>query len=141
MQASVQETRPSALAGVGSDTAVVRAHLEKVLSSQSFKAAKGRSKFLRYVVEEALAGRAESIKEYSIGVEVFGRGPSFDPRISNIVRVEAQRLRSKLAKYYEGEGREDALRIELPKGGYAPSWGSPAEFHQASAAVSSVSAS
>jgi TolB-like protein/Flp pilus assembly protein TadD len=135
MQASLHETRPSAPAGVGVDAAAVRAHLEKVLSSQSFKAAKGQSKFLRYVVEEALAGRADAIKEYSIGVEVFGRGPSFDPRISNIVRVEAQRLRSKLAKYYEGDGRTDALRIELPKGGYAPSWaGTPAEFNEAGAA-------
>jgi TolB-like protein/Flp pilus assembly protein TadD len=137
MQASLHETRPSAPAGVAVDAAAVRAHLERVLSSQSFKAAKGQSKFLRYVVEEALAGRADAIKEYSIGVEVFGRGQSFDPRISNIVRVEAQRLRSKLAKYYDGEGREEILRIELPKGGYAPTWGSPAEFREAGAVASS----
>src|SRR5258706_3410732 len=142
MQAFLHETRPSAPAGVAVDASAVRAHLERVLSSQSFKAAKGQSKFLRYVVEEALAGRADAIKEYSIGVEVFGRGPSFDPRISNIVRVEAQRLRSKLAKYYDGEGREEILRIELPKGGYAPTWGSPAEFHEVGAASSpAVSAS
>src|SRR5690242_8638180 len=113
MQASLHETSPSGPANVVAHAAEVRAHLEKLLSSHSFKAAKGQSNFLRYVVEEALAGRAESIKEYSIGVEVFGRGPSFDPRISNIVRVEAQRLRSKLAKYYEGEGRQETLRIEL----------------------------
>jgi TolB-like protein/Flp pilus assembly protein TadD len=140
MPASLHETSPSGPANVVAHAAEVRAHLEKLLSSHSFKAAKGQSNFLRYVVEEALAGRSESIKEYSIGVEVFGRGPSFDPRISNIVRVEAQRLRSKLAKYYEGEGRQETLRIELPKGGYAPSWRSPAEFHEpdipASSAVS-----
>src|SRR6185369_5506960 len=96
---------PSALA--------VRSQLERIMSSEAFKTAKRQSGFLRYVVEEALAGRSEAIKEYTIGVEVFGRGESFDPRISNLVRVEAQRLRTKLARYYETEGRDDALGIEL----------------------------
>jgi serine/threonine-protein kinase len=77
-------------------------------------------RFLRFTVEELLAGRACRLKEYVIGVEVFDRGDSFDPRVDPIVRVEARRLRSKLCDYYEREGRLETLRIEFPKGGYVP---------------------
>ncbi len=98
----------------------IRASLQCLIGSQTFRAARAQRNFLSYVVEETLAGRGDLIKEYSIGVEVFGRGKSFDPRVNNIVRAEATRLRSKLAKYYETEGKDSSLRIELPKGGYAP---------------------
>ena len=98
----------------------VRSELEKILGSHTFRTCPAQANFLRYVVEEALAGRGDEIKEYSIGVEVFGRGKSFDPRVNNIVRAEANRLRARLAKYYDTEGSQNAIRIELPKGGYAP---------------------
>jgi adenylate cyclase len=98
----------------------IKAALDEILASQTFRVARAQRNFLRYVVEETLAGRGDLIKEYSIGVEVFGRGKSFDPRANNIVRAEANRLRSKLAKYYETEGRLSPVRIDLPKGGYAP---------------------
>jgi serine/threonine-protein kinase len=78
------------------------------------------SRFLRFAVEEALAGRAGKLKEYSVGLEVFDRAPSYDPRTDPLVRVEARRLRDKLKTYYQTEGRAETLRIEFPKGGYAP---------------------
>jgi TolB-like protein len=77
-------------------------------------------RFLRYVVEETLAGRSQAIKEYTIGVEVYGRPADYDPKIDATVRVEAGRLRSKLAKYYSGEGSAGSVRIELPRGTYVP---------------------
>jgi serine/threonine-protein kinase len=82
--------------------------------------AKGLSRFLRFVVERSVEGRPSEIKEYVIGVEVFDRGTSFDPRLDTVVRVEARRLRSKLREYYETEGRPDAVRIDVPKGSYVP---------------------
>src|SRR5215471_10545815 len=98
----------------------IRGHLSQVLTSASFANVDRLKRFLRFVVEEALAGRGENIKEYSIGVDVFDREGSFDPRTDPIVRVEARRVRARLARYYEEEGRYDEFRIELPKGGYTP---------------------
>jgi len=102
--------------------AEIRTELEKVLSSRLFSTAAGQSRFLRFVVEETLQGRAGLLKEYSIGVEAFGRGESFDPRQDSIVRVEARKLRSNLAEYYQAEGRYDPARIELRKGAYIPTF-------------------
>jgi adenylate cyclase len=77
-------------------------------------------RFLRYIVAETLAGRASGIKEQVLGLEVFDRGPDFNPRLDPIVRVQARNLRSRMAKYYEGPGQSDPIRIELPKGTYVP---------------------
>ena len=90
----------------------VEAELARILASQTFQFAKGQRKFLRFAVEQAIAGRANEVKEYSIGVDVFDRGKSFDPRLDNIVRAEARKLRIRLAKYYAGEGETNPLRIE-----------------------------
>jgi TolB-like protein/tetratricopeptide (TPR) repeat protein len=100
--------------------APIRVELERVLSSRTFRVASGQKNLLRFVVEEALADRGHLLKEYSIGVEVFHRGDSFDPRINAIVRLEARKLRSRLAKYYELEGTGDPIYIEIPKGAYVP---------------------
>src|SRR5215469_10593768 len=94
--------------------------LERLLSSRTFQAARAQKRFLQYTIAETIAGRAYLLKEYSLALEVFGRSKSFDPRLNNIVRVEASKLRVKLAKYYETEGRQDVVRIEFPKGRYAP---------------------
>jgi serine/threonine-protein kinase len=98
----------------------IRQHLAKVLSSHAFAHVDRLKRFLAFVVEESANGRAGALKEYSIGVEVFDRETEFDPRTDPIVRVQARRLRARLARYYEDEGRNDELRIELPKGSYAP---------------------
>jgi TolB-like protein len=98
----------------------VRRQLDRVLASAVFANAGRMSRFLKFVVERTLAGEGERLKEYVIGVEVFDRDASYDPRLDSIVRVEAARLRSKLAEYYAGEGRGDTVVLSLPKGGYAP---------------------
>ena len=77
-------------------------------------------RFLRFVVKKTLDGEAADIKEYLIALEVYGRGPSYDPKVDSIVRVEASRLRTKLREYYETDGRDDEVRIDLPKGSYVP---------------------
>jgi adenylate cyclase len=102
--------------------------LEKILASQTFRAAEGQKNFLRYAVEETLAGRGPLIKEYSVGTAVFDRGESFDPRLDTIVRTEARKLRARLTKYYESEGINDAVRIEFVKGKYSPVFHLASEF-------------
>ena len=96
----------------------VRAQLDKILASRAFAGAERPGRFLRFVVEQALAGN--QLKETLLGVEVFGRNPSYDPRLDGVVRVEAVKLRSRLKDYYETEGAADPVRIDLPKGGYLP---------------------
>ena len=102
------------------DAQAVRAQLERILASASFSEAERARNFLRFVVENALTGRVDSIKESVIAVEVLGRPPSFDSRTDPIVRVEAGRLRSRLSSYYQSEGAADPILIDLPKGGYVP---------------------
>jgi TolB-like protein/Tfp pilus assembly protein PilF len=103
----------------------IRSELEKILGSRTFRSAQSQSRFLRYAVEETIAGRGHMVKEYVIGAEVFGRGASFDPRLDPIVRTEARKLRARLDKYYEGEAQctvEDPVRIEFHKGSYVPTF-------------------
>src|SRR4051794_10670903 len=77
---------------------------------------------LRYVVEEALAGRGERIKAYTVAVEVFGRDEAFDANADPAVRLEAGRLRRALERYYLVAGRADLVLIGIPKGGYVPAF-------------------
>src|SRR3982750_4865539 len=98
----------------------IRAALQRIVTSPQLESSPSLCRFLRYVVEETLAGRGGQIKEYSLGAEVFARGDDFDPRIAPIVRVQARNLRARMAKYYEGPGAEDAVSIDLPKRTYAP---------------------
>ena len=102
---------------------VVQACLARIVSSRGFARSGRLCRFLRFIVDQALAGHQEQLKEYVIGVEVFDRPSSYDPRLDPIVRVEARRLRSKLRKYYETEGLTDPLRVELPAPGYVPRFG------------------
>ena len=94
--------------------AAVRAALEKVLAADCLRDAELLRRFLRHVVERTLAGAAGELKEYSLGIDLFGRDASYDPRLDPVVRMAARRLRVKLQEYYERDGRGDPLRIEIP---------------------------
>jgi serine/threonine-protein kinase len=100
----------------------VRQQLERVLASATFRQVDRLKRFLNFIVTEAADGRADQLKEYVIGVQVFDKESSFDPRADPIVRVQARRLRTRLVRYYREEGGSDPLVIELPKGGYAPAF-------------------
>lgn len=101
----------------------IREELDRVLSSHEFRTSKRSQDFLRYVVEHALAGGADHLKERTIGIEVFGRPTTYDPSEDATVRVKAGEVRKRLGLYYAGGGARDHVRIELPPGTYAP------EFH------------
>ncbi|MGH8125759.1 MAG: hypothetical protein ACREPK_07920, partial [Rhodanobacteraceae bacterium] len=100
------------------DAETVRAQLERILASGSFSNAPILSRFLRYVVEYGIDGHENPPKEYTIGMDVFHRGETFDPGVDTIVRVHARNLRTRLASYYKNEGRDDPIRITMPKGHY-----------------------
>jgi hypothetical protein len=114
--------------------AVTRAHLagreqcfqeiERLVNSHILHGSESLCKLLRYLAEQTLDHPGNSVKEYQIATEVFGRPADFDPHMDSNVRVQAGRLRIKLAEYYNSEGAEDAIVVELPKGSYALS------FHQ-----------
>ena len=117
----------------------VREQLDRILASGEFVAPDRLKSFLRFAVEETLAGRAERLKAYTIAVDVFGRDESFDPQTDPVVRMEAGRLRRRLERYYLAAGTTDPVRIEIPRaptrrrssctmlaqGRKAPAWAGP----------------
>src|ERR671913_768346 len=113
-------TRTATLPPGKTSDKIVRLHLSRILASKTFSQVERLKLFINFTVEETLAGRGGDLKEYVIGVQVFGKEPSFDPRTDPIVRVQARRLRTRLARYYRDEGQQDDVIVDLPKGGYAP---------------------
>ncbi|HUB77561.1 MAG TPA: hypothetical protein VMB03_02135 [Bryobacteraceae bacterium] len=100
----------------------VREALDRIAASDGFRRSQRLIRLLRYTCEAVLEGRAAELKETTLGIDVYERGPDFDPRVDGIVRVEANRLRRKLQEYYSGAGQSDPLRIEYAKGSYVPSF-------------------
>src|SRR5215510_11781283 len=100
--------------------ATVEAALERILLSSALSGSRALCRLLEYIVRRTLVGEGDQIKEYTIGVDVFGRGTGFNPRCDPIVRVEAFSLRQKLERYYRSEGLHESVQITVPKGGYRP---------------------
>ncbi len=98
------------------------AQVMKMLRSPAFSRSPRLSRFLKFSVEQTLINRQDNLKEYSIGLEVFERPESFDPRMDSIVRVVARRLRTVVEAYYADVGREDAVIISFRSGSYVPSF-------------------
>ncbi|MEY4093080.1 MAG: hypothetical protein RLZZ53_279 [Acidobacteriota bacterium] len=113
-------TRSATLPPAKLSDKVVRQQLSRILASKTFSQVERLKRFISFIVGETVGGRGGDLKEYVLGVQVFGKDPSFDPRTDPIVRVQARRLRTRLARYYRDEGNTDELFIDLPKGGYAP---------------------
>jgi hypothetical protein len=98
----------------------IQAEVDRILASETFAHAERLRRFLRFTVEQAVRG--DPLKEHLVGVKVFDREPSYDPRVDPIVRVEAGRLRSKLREYYGTQGRDDPILVDFPKGSYVPAF-------------------
>ena len=100
----------------------VRDYLARLLGTAAFPASPRRRKLLEYVVEQTLAGRADRLKAFDLAVAVLGRDERFDAQNDPIVRIEVGRLRRDLERYYEVAGRDDPIRITIPKGHYIPAF-------------------
>ena len=99
---------------------MIRAQLDLLVRDEVFRSSKRSVAFLKYVVEQTLNGSADQIKERTIGIEVFGRDPSYDTNLDHIVRTAATELRKKLATYYVDEKHRSELRMEVVPGSYIP---------------------
>jgi hypothetical protein len=96
--------------------------VHKLVNSHVLHGSESLCKMLQYLANQATHHPGASVKEYQIATEVFGRPPDFDPHLDSTIRVQAGRLRSKLAEYYAAEGAQDHILVELPKGSYALSF-------------------
>ena len=101
----------------------VRAELERILASTLFRGSRRCQSLLRRITEQTLAGDTDSLKERTLGIDVFGRSPDYDTSQDPVVRVSAAEVRKKLAQYYQEAGHESELHIDLPSRSYI------AEFH------------
>ena len=100
----------------------VKEQLNRIVSTPAFKSSRILSGFLEFVTEKTLEGEEDEIKEYSIAISVLSRNIDFNPQLDAIVRIHAGRLRRALKEYYHETGREDPIRIEIPKGSYIPTF-------------------
>jgi len=94
--------------------------VSRIIHSAAFRNASTLQQLVQFVADRAIAGAPEGLKEYTIGVEAFGRKQDFDPKTDPIVRVQIHRLRQKLREYYDAEGSHDPILIDIPKGHYLP---------------------
>jgi TolB-like protein len=104
------------------EPSAIRAQLERIIASDEFCVSERNRRFLSYIVNEALAGRASGLKAYSIATEVFERRETFDAQNDPVVRIEARILRRALERYYLVAGVADPILIGIPKGGYRPTF-------------------
>ena len=111
----------------------IRDQLERILLSQEFHASERLSDFLRFVVDETLAGRADSISQRTVAVNGLGYPANFNPQTNPAVRIQARRLRRALDQYYFTQGANDPVRIGMPKGRYVPAFSPNAAGAQVSA--------
>jgi hypothetical protein len=93
-----------------------RTQVERILNSDTFHNAEALRRLLRYLADKSLSGEDGQLKEYTIGLDAFGKPPTYDPQHDSIVRLHAGRLRQKLTEYYRTEGKDDPIIVELPKG-------------------------
>src|ERR1700735_3647644 len=92
--------------------------VQRIIQSKAFRTSEVHRNLLHYLAEKSLSGMADSLKEYTVGLDVFAKPASYDPRQESVVRMHAARLRQKLAEYYRTEGVDDPVIVDLPKGGF-----------------------
>jgi hypothetical protein len=120
---TISDTQATEIAGTGAkqwDVASLEQHLNGVLEGEAFKGSHRSGKFLKYIVNRAIAGDFDSLKERAIGIEVFGRPPGYDTSADAIVRVTASDVRKRLLEHYSRPGMAVEYRISLPAGSYLP---------------------
>jgi hypothetical protein len=92
--------------------------VQRIIQSKAFRTSEVHRNLLQYLADKSLSGTADALKEYTVGLDVFAKPDSYDPRQESVVRMHVGRLRQKLAEYYRSEGVDDAVFVDLPKGGF-----------------------
>ncbi len=96
----------------------IHAQVDRLVRSKSFETSEVHRKLLQYLTEKSITGEADRLKEYTIGLEAFGKPSSYDPKHDSIVRLQASRLRQKLSTYYQTEANGDPILVSMPKGAF-----------------------
>jgi hypothetical protein len=92
--------------------------VQRIMQSKTFRTSEVHRNLLQYLAEKSLSGTADNVKEYTVGLDVFGKPASYDPRQESVVRMHVGRLRQKLLEYYRSEGMDDPIYVDVPKGGF-----------------------
>jgi hypothetical protein len=95
-----------------------QAQIQRILQSKALRTSEVHRNLLSYLAEKSLSGTADSLKEYTVGLDVFSKPSSYDPRQESTVRMHVARLRQKLSEYYRTEGVDDSILVDLPKGAF-----------------------
>src|ERR1700677_5142625 len=95
-----------------------QAQVQRIIQSKAFRTSEVHRNLLNYLAEKSLSGTADSLKEYTVGLDVFAKPASYDPRQESVVRMHVARLRQKLSEYYRSEGLDDPIIVDVPKGGF-----------------------
>jgi hypothetical protein len=95
-----------------------QAQVQRIVQSKAFRSSEIHRNLLNYLAEKSLSGTADNLKEYIVGLDVFAKPASYDPRQESVVRMHVARLRQKLAEYYRTDGLDDPVIVEVPKGGF-----------------------
>src|SRR3954454_18793781 len=108
----------NALQSLSVDASAARTQIERLTASKTFEGSDVHRRLLQYLAEKSLAGEADRLKEYTIGIDAFGKPETYDPKQDSIVRLQVGRLRQKLAVYYQTEAASDTVLVSIPKGAY-----------------------
>src|SRR5215471_2349400 len=100
------------------ESEALQSQVQRILQSKAFRTSEVQRNLLAYLAEKSMSGGADALKEYAIGLDVFAKPASYDPRQESTVRMHVARLRQKLAEYYRSEGAGDSIIVDLPKGGF-----------------------
>src|SRR5215467_13664167 len=100
------------------EAGAVRQQIDRLIQSKTFQNTEVHRRLLQYLADRTLSGDADRLKEYTVGLEAFGKPATYDPKYDSIVRLQVGRLRQKLAVYYQSEANGDAVQVTLPKGAF-----------------------
>ena len=100
------------------DADAIRGQVDRLVHSKAFETSEVHRHLLRYLAEKSISGEADRLKEYTLGLEAFGKPPTYDPKTDSIARLQVSRLRQKLSAYYQNEAADDPILITLPKGAF-----------------------
>src|ERR1700733_14458153 len=100
------------------DLATNQTQVQRIIQSKAFRTSELHRNLLQYLSEKSLSGTADGLKEYTVGLDVFAKPASYDPRQESVVRMHVARLRQKLAEYYRTEGVDEPVMVDIPKGAF-----------------------
>src|SRR5580658_7420903 len=123
MQVDTSAANPADFSGI--EKAAIEEQVERLLQNSHFSHSRRFPTFLRFVVQHALTGHSDLVKERTLGIEIFGRNADYDTASDPIVRVTAAEIRKRIAQYYQDPGHENEIRLSLPAGSYVPQFQFP----------------